>query len=194
MSSAFSVGFLLGPAAGGVLATLPAHRRLRPGGMRVPFLVAAGLCAVNWVYGLFVLPESLPPERRIAGVRLAAAPTRSASLELLRSHRDLLPLAAINFLFQLAQQVLPNIFVLYTQLRYHWSLELPGRDLLSSPARSASWCRSFVVGPVVRRDRRARGGDRWRGLRASVGFIIYALAPDRADLLHRHADLRPDRG
>ena len=41
-------------------------------GIRMPFVVAAGLCAVNWIYGLLVLPESLPPERRDRGVRLAA--------------------------------------------------------------------------------------------------------------------------
>jgi DHA1 family tetracycline resistance protein-like MFS transporter len=120
MNSAFSVGFLLGPTVGGLLATTPVH--IGPfalAGIRTPFLVAAALCAVNWVYGFFVLPESLPVERRLKTFQWRRA-NPLASLALLRSHRDLLPLATINFLNQLAQQVLPGIFVLYTQLRYNW--------------------------------------------------------------------------
>src|SRR6201996_5606669 len=55
LSSAFSMGFLVGPTLGGFLG---AHA------LRLPFLVAAGLTALNWLYGLLILPESLPPERR----------------------------------------------------------------------------------------------------------------------------------
>ena len=126
----------------------------------MPFLVAAVLCAINWFYGLLVLPESLPPERRIAAFDWRRA-NPVASLRLLRSHHDLLPLATINFLFQLAQQVLPNIFVLYTQLRYHWSLSFLGVTFFITGALGIL-VQSFVVGPVVSADRRARRGDRRR--------------------------------
>ena len=65
MSAAFGIGFLLGPVTGGFLAVHPLTLGgFHLDGLRVPFLVAAGLCAVNWLYGFFVLPESLPPGRR----------------------------------------------------------------------------------------------------------------------------------
>ena len=93
MSAAFSVGFLLGPAAGGVLATVSVHiGSFHMDPLRTPFLAAAGLCAINWVYGLFVLPESLAPERRIVSFEWRRA-NPVASLSLLRSHRELLGLA-----------------------------------------------------------------------------------------------------
>lgn len=175
MGAAFSVGFLLGPAAGGVLATWAVHIGgfvLDP--LRTPFLVAAGLCAVNWVYGLLVLPESLPPERRIAAFNWRRA-NPIESLSLLRAHQDLLPLAFLYFLFQLAQQVLPNVFVLYTTLRYHWDLSFLGVTFFITGALGIL-VQSFVVGPVV-----ARVGERGAAIAGAAagvaGFVIYGLAP-----------------
>src|SRR5690606_16624446 len=52
---AFGLGFIIGPVIGGLLGGL---------GLRVPFLVTAGLTLLNWLYGYFVLPESLKPENR----------------------------------------------------------------------------------------------------------------------------------
>jgi DHA1 family tetracycline resistance protein-like MFS transporter len=165
MSSAFSVGFLLGPTVGGLLADI---------NIRLPFLVAAGLCGVNWLYGLFVLPESLPPARRVAAFSWFRA-NPVASLNLLRSHHELLPLACVNFLFQLAQQVLPNIFVLYTTLRYHWSLSFLGATFFITGALGIA-VQSLVVAPVV-----ARVGERGAVLlgaaAGATGFAIYAMAP-----------------
>ena len=175
MSSAFSVGFLLGPAAGGVLAEHALHLGgFVLDGLRVPFLVAAILCAINWFYGLLVLPESLAPERRIAAFDWRRA-NPVASLKLLRSHHDLLPLASINFLFQLAQQVLPNIFVLYTQQRYHWSLKFLGVTFFFTGALGIL-VQSFVVGPVVKRIGE-RGAVIAGAAAGMTGFVIYALAP-----------------
>jgi MFS transporter, DHA1 family, tetracycline resistance protein len=178
MSAAFSVGFLFGPAAGGVLATVSVHiGSFHMDPLRTPFLAAAGLCAINWVYGLFVLPESLPPERRIVSFEWRRA-NPVASLSLLRSHRDLLPLAGVNFLFQLAQQVLPNIFVLYTTLRYHWSLAFLGVTFFITGALGIL-VQSFAVQPVVRRI--GERGAVMAGAAAGVaGFLIYALAPTSA--------------
>ena len=178
MSAAFSVGFLLGPAAGGFLATIPVHiGALHLDPLRTPFLAAAGLCAINWVYGLFVLPESLPPERRIVAFDWRRA-NPVASLSLLRAHRDLLPLAGVNFLFQLAQQVLPNIFVLYTTLRYHWSLSFLGVTFVITGALGIL-VQTFAVAPVVRRI--GERGAVIAGAAAGVtGFLIYALAPSSA--------------
>jgi len=175
MASAFSIGFLLGPMTGGFLSTQDLHLGvLHVSGLRVPFIAAAGLCAVNWIYGLFVLPESLPPERRLAAFNWTRA-NPIASLSLLRSHHELLPLASVNFLFQLSQQVLPNIFVLYTTMRYHWPIQFLGVTFFITGALGIL-VQSFVVGPVV-----SRVGERGSVLLGAAcgatGFLIYALAP-----------------
>jgi len=177
MSSAFSVGFLLGPVAGGFLATQAIHLgAFHLAAIRTPFVVAAGLCAVNWIYGLLVLPESLPPARRIVAFNWRRA-NPVASLSLLRSHQDLLPLASINFLNQLSQQVLPGIFVLYTQLRYGWSLPFLSVTMLVTGALGIL-VQLFVVAPVVRRI-----GERGAVILGAgfgmTGFLIYALAPNQ---------------
>ena len=124
-----------------------------------------------------MLPESLPPERRIVSFEWRRA-NPVASLSLLRSHRDLLPLAGVNFLFQLAQQVLPNVFVLYTTLRYHWSLAFLGITFVITGALGIL-VQSFAVAPVVRRI--GERGAVMTGAAAGVaGFLIYALAPSGA--------------
>src|SRR5664280_471816 len=55
VGAAFGLGFIIGPAIGGLLGHI--H-------LRLPFFASAGCLVVNWLYGTFVLPESLPPERR----------------------------------------------------------------------------------------------------------------------------------
>jgi DHA1 family tetracycline resistance protein-like MFS transporter len=177
MGSAFSVGFLFGPVLGGLLTTHDVHLgALVIPGLRMPFVVAAILCAVNWFYGLFVLPESLPRERRIARFEARRA-NPVASLELLRSHQDLVPLATINFLNQLAQQVLPGIFVLYTQLRFHWSLTFLSWTFLITGALGI-FVQLLVVAPVV-----SRVGERGAVILGAAfgmaGFAIYGLAPNQ---------------
>jgi DHA1 family tetracycline resistance protein-like MFS transporter len=100
-----------------------------------------------------------------------------ASLSLLRSHHDLLPLATINFLFQFAQQVLPNVFVLYTTLRFHWSLRFLGLTFLITGALGLV-VSFFVVAPVVKRIGE-RGAVIVGALCGASGFLIYALAPSQ---------------
>jgi DHA1 family tetracycline resistance protein-like MFS transporter len=175
MSSAFSVGFLFGPVAGGVLASHALHLgAVTIAGLRVPFLVAATICAINWFYGLLVLPESLPRERRIVRFEWRRA-NPIASLMLLRSHRDLLPLAGVNFLFQLSQQVLPNVFVLYTTLRYGWSQGFLGITFLITGLLGIL-VQALAVGPVVRRIGE-RGAVIAGAIAGIAGFAIFAFAP-----------------
>ncbi len=176
MASAFSIGFLLGPMTGGFLTTQDLHfAGLHISGLRVPFIAAAALCAINWVYGLFVLPESLPPERRLTTFNWRRA-NPIASLELLGSHAELLPLAGVNFLFQLSQQVLPNIFVLYTTMRYHWPLRFLGVTFFITGALGIL-VQAVVVGPVVKR-LGERGSVLLGAAMGATGFVIYALAPE----------------
>src|SRR5437763_8611411 len=91
LGAAFGVGFVIGPALGGVLGAVDP---------RLPFWAAAGFSLANAAYGLFVLPESLPPERRSPFRWRRANPV--GSLVLLRSHPELFGLAMVNFLYNLA--------------------------------------------------------------------------------------------
>src|SRR5262249_49880621 len=87
MGVAFGLGFVLGPSVGAVLG---ASNPL------LPFWGAAASSLLNACYGYFVLPESLPPESRMAFAWKRANPV--GSLVLLRSHHELFGLATANFL------------------------------------------------------------------------------------------------
>ncbi len=165
LGSAFSFGFLIGPALGGLLAQQS---------LRLPFFVAAALTTLNWVYGLFVLPESLAPERRIARFDWRRA-NPIGSLNFLRAHSELLDLAFINFLFYLAQNVLPSIFVLYAGYRYHWTPLVMGLTLMGTGALGVA-VQLLLVGPIV-----SRIGERntllLGALGGAIGFALYGFAP-----------------
>lgn len=165
MGSAFSFGFLVGPALGGFLGDID---------LRLPFYVAAGLTGLNWLYGLFVLPESHPPERRLKSFDWRRANPVGA-LRLLGSHRDLFSLASIWFLFQLAHMVLPSIFVLYTGYRYGWTPLVMGLAMMGSGILGVL-VQALLVGPVV-----ARLGERGALLLGAacgaLGFAWYGFAP-----------------
>ena len=94
---AFGAGFILGPALGGLLGDMSP---------RLPFWVAAGLSFANALYGLFILPESLPPDRRAPFRWKSANPI--GMLPFLRSNRILAGLQLSNFFSQLAHVVLPS--------------------------------------------------------------------------------------
>jgi len=175
LTSAFSMGFLVGPTLGGFLGDI---------NIRLPFLVAAGLTSLNWLYGLLILPESLPPERRMQRFDWSRA-NPLGSARLLLSHPGLLSLAAVGFLFQLAQIVLPQVFVLYTTWRYHWSMSVLGLTFLITGVMGVI-VQMFLVGPAVARfgERRlvligcAAGalGFAWYGT-ASTGWVYLMAAP-----------------
>ncbi len=116
--AAWGLGFVLGPFVGGSLAMYD---------QRLPFWFAAGLTLLNAAYGYFILPESLPEQNRRKFSWVRANPL--GSLRLLRSHPDLLGLASIMFLYQLAHQVLSSIFVLYAKNRYTWDERTVGSTL-----------------------------------------------------------------
>ncbi|HUR45857.1 MAG TPA: TCR/Tet family MFS transporter [Candidatus Saccharimonadales bacterium] len=118
IGAAFGIGFVAGPALGGVLGDV---------GLRVPFLVAGGLAMLNWVYGLIILPESLPKANRRAFSWRRANPI--GSLAALRRHPVVLGLAGTHFLAYLGHQVLPSMWVLYTGYRYGWKPKQTGLSL-----------------------------------------------------------------
>jgi DHA1 family tetracycline resistance protein-like MFS transporter len=108
IGAAFGVGFVLGPALGGLLGNSDP---------RLPFWVAGGLSLANALYGYFVLPESLPPEKRQSFTLRRANPV--GALVLLRSHPELFRLATIQFIGYVAHEVF-NVWALYTIFRYSW--------------------------------------------------------------------------
>jgi DHA1 family tetracycline resistance protein-like MFS transporter len=164
IGAAFGVGFVVGPALGGLLGSID---------LRLPFWVAAALAAANWLYGFFILPESLPRERRAKFDWTKANPL--GSLKLLRSHPELFSLAVVLFLFYLAHQVLQSVFVLYTGYRYEWTARDVGWNLMAVGV-GAIIVQALLVKPVV-----ARFGERGALLTGllcgATGFTIYGLAP-----------------
>jgi DHA1 family tetracycline resistance protein-like MFS transporter len=170
VSAAFGVGFIGGPALGGLLG------QISP---RLPFWGAAALCFCNGLYGLFVVPESLKPENRSAFRFKAANPI--GALQLYRSKPGLPILASVMFLFYLAHQVLQSTWVLYASYRYHWSNAMMGVSLMIVGIGSV-----VVQALLVRRVVARFGG--WGALCAglffgTVGFVLYGLAPSGVFML-----------
>jgi len=163
LSAAFGLGFVIGPAIGGVLGNIDP---------RLPFWVAAGFSFLNYMYGLLVLPESLSPERRERFSWRRANPM--GSVKLLRSNRELFGLAIVNFLGNTAHEALPTTFVLYAMYRYGWNERTIGLALAAVGVCSAV-VGAGLVEPVV-----ARFGERramLAGLLAgTAGFTIYGVA------------------
>lgn len=165
MGAAFGVGFTFGPALGGMLWKVDHH---------APFLVCAGLALLNWLYGFFVLPESLPRDRRQPRFDWKKA-NPVGSLRLMRSHPGLLGLAGVGFLFQLAHNVLPSVFVLYMGFRYNWGPDTVGLTLMASGIGGII-VQAGIVGRVVKAV--GERGALLIGLFSGfAGFMIYALAP-----------------
>jgi DHA1 family tetracycline resistance protein-like MFS transporter len=105
----FGLGFTLGPAMGGYLGSIDVH---------LPFFVAGGMAVLNWVYGYFVLPESLPPERRTP-MRWSSVNPFSAMAGL-GALQGMGSLVVVIGMAGLAQFTLHNSFVLYTTFKFGW--------------------------------------------------------------------------
>ncbi len=160
---AFGLGFVVGPAIGGLLGSVDP---------RLPFWISAAACLANAAFGWFVLPESLPPEKRMEFAWKRANPI--GSLRLLASHRQLLGLAAVDFLGNFAHQVLPAVFVLYAGHRYGWGEMTVGLTLAFVGICTAI-VQGLLIGPIVGRfgPRRALIAGLLAG---ALGMSIYGLA------------------
>lgn len=110
LGAAFGIGFIAGPLVGGWLGDID---------LRLPFWFAAGLALLNFACGWFVLPESLPPERRSGRFDWSHA-NPSGSLLLLKRYPQVFGLAAVVFIAQLAHYVYPSVFVLVADYQYAW--------------------------------------------------------------------------
>lgn len=118
LGAAFGLGFILGPAIGGLLGGVS---------VRAPFWVAAGLSLANAAFGFLVLPESLPRERRSGFAWSKANPL--GALTLLRSHPELGGLAWTHVLSQFAGASIASVYVLYVMGRFGWSMRTVGLSL-----------------------------------------------------------------
>jgi DHA1 family tetracycline resistance protein-like MFS transporter len=154
IGAAFSAGFVAGPLMGGFLGEISP---------RAPFWVAAAMSGLAFLYGAFVLPESLPREKRMSFSWRRANPF--GAMMLLRSHPELTGLAAVTFLLHFAHHVFSAVFVLYAAYRYNWHAWEVG-TLLAMVGVLDMIVQGLIVGPTVK-----RFGDR-----ATMVFGLFAGA------------------
>lgn len=159
VGAAWGFGFIVGPALGGVLGASDP---------RLPFWVAGALALVNALYGFFVLPESLPPERRAPFSWARANPL--GSLQFLRAHRELLPLATVSFLYNLGHTVYPSVFVLWAGYVLDWGAREVGIALAVVGVANVV-VQGGLVRPLVRR----LGARRALAIGATAGTLGFAL-------------------
>ena len=162
ISAAFGLGFVIGPAVGGYLGNI---------NLRFPFWAAAALSFGNVLYGYFILPESLPPERRAKSAWHMANPL--GALRLLRSHPELAGLSVVTTLYYLAQNSLPSMWALYTEYRYAWNRRDVGLSL-AVVGVCAAVVSGGLVGPIVKRfgERRSLLSGLFFGTLAFAGFAL----------------------
>jgi MFS transporter, DHA1 family, tetracycline resistance protein len=120
LGAMLGMGFILGPVLGGLLGGISLH---------LPFFVAGGLAVVNWLYGYFVLPESLPPERRQPFVLREANPI--SSLRGLSELKGVGSLVVVVALGGLAQFMTHTSWVLYTTFKFGWGPTQNGWSLFA---------------------------------------------------------------
>jgi len=163
VGAAFGMGFIIGPAVGGLLAGF---------GSRVPFMAAASLSLCNFLYGYFVLPESLPSDKRRPFEWRRANPV--ASLLRLRQYPAVLGLVAALVLIYLAGSATQSVWTFYTMLKFGWTERLVGISLAVVGLFSG-----LVQGGLVRVAIPRLGAARAIviGLVCyTVGFVLFAFA------------------
>ena len=170
VGAAFGLGFILGPALGGLLGE---HY-----GLRTPFFVAGALAATNALFGFLVLKESLPPEHRRAFDWKRANPL--GSLNALKRYPALLALFGALVLLRLAHDSLPSTWSYYTMLKFGWGPADVAMSLVVVGALSAV---SFAVLPRLLTPRLGETRSVLLGLAAgTIGYAGYAFAGSPAML------------
>jgi len=159
----FGLGFTIGPALGGWLGSVD---------LRLPFFVAAALALINWLYGFFVLPESLPVESRSEFRLSSGNPFRT--LRQLKVYPFVTALAVVFVIKSLAQRGLENVWVLFTGYRFGWDAAANGKAL-ALVGVMAILVQGGLVRPFIR-----RFGERkvalFGTLISAIAFLGYGLA------------------
>ncbi|MCQ8240826.1 MFS transporter [Rhizosaccharibacter radicis] len=163
VGATFGAGFVIGPALGGLLG---AH------GLRLPFLAAAALGFLNFVFGLLVLPESLPPEKR-RPIRWARANPFTLLRQLLRD-RTLTRLAVAWSCSWIGLGAVQSSLVLFTRARFGWGGELNGL-LLAGVGLSQAVVEGLLLQPAIRRLGEKRVAIAGYGLGAA-GFAVLSIS------------------
>lgn len=162
--AAFGVGFILGPALGGVIGE---HF-----GPHAPFFAAAGIALLNALFGLVVLKESLPPAQRRPFEVGRANPL--GALKSLGRFPMMYGLLGVGVLLQLAHDSLPATWTYYTMLKFNWG---PGDVAWSLVGVGVTTAVSFAVLPRLVVPRLGEGGAVYFGLFfAALGYAVYAFA------------------
>jgi MFS transporter, DHA1 family, tetracycline resistance protein len=164
LGAAFGVGFVIGPAFGGWLGHYDP---------RWPFWGAAVMALLNGIYGLFVLPESLPRDKRTSFSWTKANP--AGGFRFLQERPGLMGFAGLNFIAALAHSSLPSIFVLYAMTRYGWGPKEAG-FMMAAVGVSSIVVQGFLVGKLMPWLGEARAMF-FGYLCGALGFGIYAWAP-----------------
>ena len=138
LGAMFGLGFILGPVIGGLLGE---HH------LRLPFLCAGTLSVCNWLYGWFVLPESLPPERRQPFSWARANPI--GSLMHLSALKGMGALLGVVAFASLSQFILQGTWVLYTQAKFGWSSSQVGWSLCAVGVMSVL-VQGVLVGRLIK--------------------------------------------
>ncbi len=164
LSAAFAIGFVAGPAIGGLLGGL---------GVRVPFIVAAALALANLLYGLRACEETLTPERRRPFEWRRANPI--GALRQAQSIPGIMPLAFIYFLWQLASLCYPLIWNYYAKGKFDWPPELIGLSL-GTIGVSMGLVNIFVAPRIMKRFREKKAA--LIGMAVGIaGMMANAYAP-----------------
>lgn len=156
MGAAFGVGFVLGPAIGGLLGEF---------GPRVPFFVAAAISGLNFLYGWFVLPETLAPANRRAFSLARSNPF--GAFKVFRSYQGVLPMCAVMFVFFFSTSVYPAIWPYWGMAKFDWSPSMVGVTLAVFGVIMAAF-QGLLTGPGVK-----AFGERKLAL---IGLITAAIA------------------
>lgn len=163
VGAAFGVGFIAGPALGGLLAGW---------GDRAPFLAAAALAGANFLYGLLVFPETLAKDRRRAFDWRRANPL--GALAIVRGVPGMARVAVVMALWQVASLVYPLTWSFYGIAAFGWSPAIIGASL-AAVGVTITISQMVLTGPLV-----ARLGERGAALfglvAANCGFLAYAFA------------------
>ncbi len=139
IGAAFGLGFIIGPAIGGFLGEM---------GTKIPFFAAAGLSLLNWLYGYFIIPESLSQENRRPFEWKRANPF--GTLKSLFKYKTIVGLIICLFLIYIAANATHSNWAFYTKEKFDWTPQDIGLSLMFVGVMVAI-VQGGVVGPVVKK-------------------------------------------